>query len=114
MFRDCNSGLEALTSISRLALIPLVVTETGRNMQFVTLFAAISAFAAYLYTKRTESLEVRNTSNLIGLAASTAMMTDSLLFWKFRVVPIMATVLIASVVNLIRTKNEISMRKYNG
>jgi len=91
-----------------------VVTEISRNMQFATLFASLVAFIAYLYSRKFESLESRNTSNLIGLAASSAMMTDSLLFWKLPVIPIMATVLIASIVNLIRTKNEISMRKYNG
>jgi hypothetical protein len=114
MFRDCNSGLEALTSVSRLTLIPLVITETSKNMQFVTLITAIVAFIAYLYAKSTESLDNRNTSNLIGLAASVAMMTDSLMFWKLQVIPIMGTILVASAVNLIRTKNELSMRKYNG
>lgn len=114
MLRDCNSGLEALTSISRLALIPLVITEINRNMQFVTLVTVIAAFLMYLYSKRTESLEHRNTSNLIGLASSMAMMTDSLMFWKLSVIPVMGTILVASAINLIRTKNEISMRKYNG
>lgn len=114
MFRDCNSGLEALTSVSRLALIPLVITEMHKNMQFVTLIAVIAAFLTYLYSKKTEILEHRNTSNLIGLAASMTMMTDSLMFWKLPVIPIMGTILVASAVNLIRTKNEISMRKYNG
>lgn len=103
-----------MTSISRLALIPLVITETHKNMQFVTLIAVIAAFLTYLYSKKTESLDHRNTSNLIGLAASMAMMTDSLMFWKLPVIPIMGTILVASAVNLIRTKNEISMRKYNG
>ena len=114
MLRDCNSGLEALTAVSRLALIPLVITEISKNMQFVTLIAVIAAFIVYLYSKWTESLEHRNTSNLIGLAASMAMMTDSFMFWKLPVIPVMGTILVASAINLIRTKNEISMRKYNG
>jgi hypothetical protein len=114
MFRDCNTGLEALTSLSRLALIPLVITEINKNMQFVTLFVVIAAFAAYLYSWKDEKLDKRNTSNLIGLAASMAMMTDTILFWRLPVIPIVAIVLVASLVNLIRTKSEISMRKYNG
>ncbi len=114
MLKDCDSGLETLTAFSRLALTPLVFTEVGRNMQFVTALTALASLVAYGYARYTWNIDARNTSNLIGLAASVAMMTDCVLFWKPSVIPIMATVLIASVINLLRTKNEISMRKYNG
>ena len=46
MLKDCDSGLETLTAFSRLALTPLVFTEVGRNMQFVTALTALASLVA--------------------------------------------------------------------